>query len=338
MTATTSPDAPPAKPPQRFRRWSWFVAFLMAAAVGLNAWCYRHVWTMTHYSRGGEQTRRPEQLAGWAKLQVLLTGVNVPRPEIKQRPDELGLESTVHTLSTSDGAALEVWNVAHPAPRGRVCLFHGYGNCKSDMLHEARAFFEMGLSVVLVDFRGSGGSSGDTTTLGVLEARDVAAACRFADELEPPLPLLLYGRSMGSVAILRSVAHEGVMPQGLILECPFDRLLGAIRRRFTTMRLPSFPCAELMLIWGGVQHGIDGFEHDAVADASRVGCPTMILRGENDPRVSAADVQAIFDALTVERDLETISGVGHESCCRSNPEEWKAGVEPYVDRLLDSQP
>jgi alpha-beta hydrolase superfamily lysophospholipase len=57
------------------------------------------------------------------------------------------------------------------------------------------------------------------------EAEDVAAAFVYARESWPGQPIVLYGVSMGSAAILRAVAVEGVRPAGLILEGAFDRLL-----------------------------------------------------------------------------------------------------------------
>ena len=42
------------------------------------------------------------------------------------------------------------------------------------LLAPAQAFHRLGYDAILVDFRGVGGSSGNTTTLGVREAQDVA--------------------------------------------------------------------------------------------------------------------------------------------------------------------
>src|SRR5207237_2938162 len=125
------------------------------------------------------------------------------------------------------------------------------------LLTPAAAFHEMGYAVLLVDFRGTGGSSGQETTLGVREAADVARAVDYTQHTWPARPLVLYGVSMGAAAIMRAVATEGVHPAALILESPFDRLLDTVANRFHAMGLPAFPAAGLLVFWGSLQQGYD---------------------------------------------------------------------------------
>ncbi|NJR40440.1 MAG: hypothetical protein HC781_18420 [Leptolyngbyaceae cyanobacterium CSU_1_4] len=87
--------------------------------------------------------------------------------------------------------------------------------------------------------------------------------------------MILYGASMGAVAVMRAVAIEKIEPVALILESPFDRLLNTVRHRFEVMGIPSFPSAELIVFWGGVQLGIDGFNHNPVDYARSIDCPRI---------------------------------------------------------------
>jgi len=303
----------------------------------LNVWAFRHAWAMTHFSSGGKSTIRPEEMSMLGRTAVLLAGVNLPRPANDRTPGELNLQFETHRLRTADGIGLEVWHVAHPDPRATVLLFHGYGTSKSKLLNEAGAFHELRCNTLLVDFRGSGGSEGDATTLGMFEANDVAAACELARTLAPREPLVLYGRSMGSVAVLRAIAHHGVRPDGAILECPFDRLLGTVEHRFTAMGLPAFPCAELLVFWGGVQHGMNGFAHNPVEYASRVDCPVLLLHGEKDKRVNVREVEAVCGNLAGEKRLEVFPEVGHEACYRTRPDLWIQHVGAFLKDVTDPE-
>lgn len=310
---------------------------LLLAFVTLNAWTFRHVWTMTHFSSGGLKTIRPEEMSLLGKSRVLLAGVNVPRPENGRTPSDVGLEFATERVIASDGVDLELWHVPAARPRAVVLLFHGYSTSKASVLGEARAFHDLGCAVVPVDFRGSGGSAGNRTTLGMFEGLDVAAACEFAERRYPDLPKVLFGRSMGSVAILRAVAHENVRPAGVILECPFDRLLTTVEHRFSAMGLPSFPMAEMMVFWGGLQHGMNGFEHNPVEYARLVDCPALQMHGSRDKRVSVAEAQAVFDALAGEKRLEVFPEVGHEACHVTRPELWAGLVEEFLARVTRSK-
>jgi hypothetical protein len=211
-------------------------------------------------------------------------------------------------------------------------LFHGYASSKSEPLAEARAFHDFGCAALLVDFRGCGGSTGNTTTLGVFEAADVASASALARRLAPDKPIVLYGGSMGAVAILRAIAHEGVAPSGIVIECPFDRLLRTVEHRFTAMGLPSFPCAELLVFWGGLQLGMNGFAHNPVEYSASVICPVLLMHGADDKRVSVAEVEAVYAGLAGEKQLEIFPDVGHEPSCRARPDLWVRHVEEFLDR------
>src|SRR5581483_2053857 len=59
--------------------------------------------------------------------------------------------------------------------RPLIALFHGYGASKSSLLSAAEALHHLGYGTLLVDFYGSGGSSGSGTASGVKAADDVGS-------------------------------------------------------------------------------------------------------------------------------------------------------------------
>ena len=190
---------------------------------------------------------------------------------------------------------------------------------------------------MLVDFRGVGGSTGSATTLGVREASDVAAVFAEAQRAWPGRPLVLYGISIGAVAILRAIASEGVQPTAVILESPFDRLLGTVENRFRAFGLPAFPAAELLVFWGSVQQGNNGFAHNPVDYARSVQCPALFLHGERDPRVTTAQATAIFERLAGEKEYARFPDAGHEMLIATAPGECKDRVARFLDRSVGAR-
>ena len=61
---------------------------------------------------------------------------------------------------------MEVWLIEVDSAKGVVALFHGYSGSKSGNVEYAEQFNQLGYSTILVDFRGSGGSEGNRTTIG----------------------------------------------------------------------------------------------------------------------------------------------------------------------------
>lgn len=182
----------------------------------------------------------------------------------------------------------------------------------------------------MLDFRGAGGSSGDDTTLGVREAKDVARAVEYARVQWPGRPLVLYGVSMGGAAVMRAIAVEGVRVDAAIVESPFDSLLHTVRNRFHSMGLPGTPGGELIVLWGSVQQGFNGFEHNPVDYASSIACPTLLLYGDNDPRVTPAEARSIYDRLPRPRAFASFTGAGHEALAVRSPERWKEQVGQFL--------
>jgi alpha-beta hydrolase superfamily lysophospholipase len=220
-----------------------------------------------------------------------------------------------------------------PRSRGTVVLFHGYAKAKSSLLVETRAFTELGYTAVLVDFRGSGGSNGRTTTVGYAEADDVAAVVRHIRSLGQPGPLILFGQSMGGAAVLRAISVHGICPDGVILESVFDRMLSTVKNRFTLMGVPSFPCAELLVFWGGVQSGFSGFDHNPADYASNCECRVLMLHGEEDPNAKLAEAREIYDNLRGRREFEIFPGAGHMPLYQADPERWREAVKRFLTGL-----
>lgn len=253
---TMTEDRPEVKPGLqwlRARRRHLLSGALLAGLVAINLVTWRHARAMAHFARAGARTASPEKLGALAKMRALLTGVTLPRPENRRTPMDAGLAFETVRFPGTRGIQMEAWFVpgAKPSANGITLLFHGYGASKESLLAAAGEFHALGWDTLLVDFHGSGGSAGNTTSVGWHEAEDVAAAFAAAARLAPGKRRVLYGVSMGAAACLRAIHALEVKPDGLIMECPFDRMLTTVRHRFHAMHLPSFPLAELLVFWGG---------------------------------------------------------------------------------------
>ena len=322
---------------RRYRFCLWTLALLLAGFIGLNLLAYRHAYAMLHYTPGGARTQKPEALNVFAKTRVLITGVNLPRPQENLPPSSLAPNAQALTIDAPDGVKLSAWYARTRYDAPLVIFFHGYGTDKTRLLPEAREIHAMGASVLLVDFRGSGGSSENYATLGLREADDVAAAVRYAREHlpSPCPPVLLYGQSMGSAAILRAIQEYDLFPAGVILESVFDSLLGTVRNRFAAMGVPAFPAAELLVFWGGHQFGFNGFTHKPVDYARALTCAALFLHGADDPRATLAEGRRVFDAAACwQKSFVVFENTGHDSYFLKHPRQWRAAVHPFINQFL----
>jgi pimeloyl-ACP methyl ester carboxylesterase len=216
-------------------------------------------------------------------------------------------------------------------------LFHGYSAEKSSLIEEAKTFLTLGASVLLVDFRGSGESSESYTTVGVQEADDVAAVARYAEDHFRHSRIIFFGQSMGAAAILRAVSHDGISPDAVILEAVFDTMFNTVRNRFSSMHVPSFPSAQLLVLWGGWQWRFDGFRHNPVDYATALQCPALFMHGSDDPRATLAEGRRVFDAVSSDKMFRTFQNTGHHSYVEVHRVAWTDAVENLMKKTENQQ-
>ena len=296
----------------------------------LNVMAYRHAYRMLHFVDAGDRTEAPERLTILNKIKTLLVGVNIPRPESFSTPADFELAYTTHRFESGPGIQLEGWFIPREQSKGLILLFHGYASCKGALLEDARAFHELGFSTLTIDFRGSGGSSGRSTSVGYLEAVDVAKTLEYARRTWPEDQTALYGSSMGAAAVLRAISAEGIQPDAVIIEAVFDRMISTVENRFRAMKIPAFPCAQLLTFWGGAQMRFPGLKHNPVDYAVDVKCPALLLHGTEDPRATINQAEAVFKNLNGPKTFEKFEGTGHESCLNAEPEKWKRAVSEFL--------
>jgi uncharacterized protein len=323
-----------SRPHRRRRLLHRFGLVLLVFFVSINGLAFVQARAATHFVEGGMPIESLLDQPLHQQLGALLTGVAIPRPQNHATPADHYLPYETRTIALTNGEQLEAWYVPQPQPRGIVLHFVGYGGVKEGALTPAAYFYQFGYSSLLVDMRGVGGSSRSDQTLGIREAEDVTAAFHYARATWSDLPIVLYGISMGGAAILRAVAMANVLPEAIIIEAVFDDLLTTTRHRFGALRLPGSPAAELLLFWGGVQLGVNPFEHRPVAYAHQVAVPVLLLYGEHDPWIMPAERQALADAFPIEAELITFAGQGHGGpYVYANPELWTSSVRTFLDRL-----
>jgi pimeloyl-ACP methyl ester carboxylesterase len=308
-------------------------AALLSAAVSINILAFMQARAMTRFTDGGTRTAKPEKLSFFDAASVFISGVNVPRPWNSRTPAALDLPFETHRFSSGNGSTLEAWYVPGNDERLIVVLFHGYAASKSTILNAARVFHELGYGNLLVDFYGSGGSSGHETTLGVEEARDVAAAVDYVRQAWPDRKVILYGISMGGAAVLRAVAAEKVNADAIILEATFDTLLNTGKSRFRALGLPGSPFTELLLFWGSLQRGFNFFSHNPVDYARFVNCPTLILHGEKDQRATPEQARNLERSFGGKARLIVYPDVPHMAIVNARPSEWTRDIAVFLKQL-----
>lgn len=297
---------------KRSRIYMIFFAVVLLAL--LNGLAYFGAYTLTHFN--------DSFLPGLAFA---------PKPENARNPAEFDLSYVTERITINDQEWLETWRVAtYGESKGSVILFPGNGGNKAHQLMiPAQVFNELGYTTLMVDFRGQGGSSGNSTTLGLRESEDVAYALRQAANLDLPTPHVLYGVSLGSAAIMRAV-DAGLEPDAIILESPFAYMMNAVKTRMRAQDFPTLGIAELLVFWGSIQHGYNGFGHNPMHYAKSVEIPAMVLHGKRDRWTTTTEIEQLYQNLQGPKALALFPNAGHDLLVTVDRTFWTNQISEFL--------
>ena len=292
----------------------YILFFLAVLLVLVNGLAYFGAYTLTHYN--------DSMLPGLAFA---------PKPENARNPAEFGLDYATERILINEDEWLEAWRIPYYGePNGTVLLFPGNGGNKAHQLMlPASVFHQLGYHALMVDFRGQGGSSGASATLGLREAEDVATAVAHAEQLGLPPPYVLYGVSAGSAAIMKAV-DDGLQPAAIVLEMPFAYFMRAVKTRMQAQDFPTAGIAELLVFWGSVQHGHNAFFHNPANYAKSIAVPTLILHGEKDRWTSLEDIDTIYDNLPGPKELDVFPNTGHSLLVTVDQPRWTKTIDDFL--------
>ena len=206
-------------------------------------------------------------------------------------PADVGLKFEALDLRAADGIALRAWWVPAKQRSRPVLFLHGNAGNLSNRVERLRELHDAGLSVLALDYRGYGLSSGRPTPAGM--ALDARAAW---DHLTGPAAhaaqdVVLFGSSLGAAVALELAAQ--VTPARVVLEAPFLSVRAMARE--TVAFLPLFVVPD----W-----------HDNLATLQRVRVPVAIFHGTAD-RVVPFEHGRALAASSEAASFHAVDGAGH---------------------------
>jgi hypothetical protein len=220
-----------------------------------------------------------------------------PRPEAEWLRASRGVRPVAFEVE----AGIYVGGRLHPAGAEAPLLlfFHGNGEIAADYDDLAPWYRRLGISLLVVDYRGYGASSGRPTGSHLLaDAVEVFEGLGelMVEEGLVPARVYVMGRSLGSAAAIEVAWRAGDRLAGLIVESGFADTFGLL--------------ARLGLRVEGADEARDGFGNEDKMGEIEV--PTLVLHGARDVLIPPADGQALYDrSAAADKRLVMIPGAGH---------------------------
>ncbi len=267
-------------------------------------------------------------LVPWMVGGSLVTPHNQTKLEV---PQDLAVEPA--TISSQSGTSLAAWYIPAEAATSTIVLVHPLHGSRSVMLDRARIFHQSGHAVVMIDLQAHGESPGEAITMGHLERHDVAAAVEFARKRNPEHRIAVVGWSLGGAA---AVLASPLGIDALVLESVYPTISQAVENRIE-MRLGSLAAAAAtpLLLWQlKPRLGITRADLRPIEKIGAVGCPVLIISGNQDRRTTLEETQALFAAAAEPKKLAVIAGAGHCDLLAFRPEAYRRHVLEFLNRHL----
>jgi uncharacterized protein len=238
---------------------------------------------------------------------------DAPGRALTMTPIDVGMDYRDVSIETADGVTLHGWFIVGRSSRV-LLFFHGNAGNISHRLDSIRQFLSLGLSVLIIDYRGYGQSTGKTTEKGMY--RDADAAWRYLteDRSISANDIVIFGRSLGaSVASWLAAQHQ---PLALVVESSFTSVPDIAQELY-----PWLPARWL-----------SRFSHATRDYVQNVRCPVLVVHSRDDDIIPFSHGEAIFAAANEPRTLLVLRGT-HNDAFLQDERRYIEGVRTFLTEL-----
>lgn len=256
----------------------------------------------------------------------------VPSSEVTVTPKELELDYEDVWLPVPPSSPGEVEKIhgwwipqTKPAEDGKVLLyFHGNAGNIGINLYQAQRFYKLGFSVLLIDYRGYGNSSGPhPNEARVYEDAETALNYLMGDRGIDPDRIFLYGHSLGgAIAIETATRHRDIA--GLIIQCSFTSILAAAKSR------PTYSIFPLKFLLEP--------EFNSIEKVRSLAMPILFIHGKEDTIVPSYMSEELYAATSAPKQLHLIPNAGHNDVASvMGDENYFALIRQFLEEFKNSK-
>jgi alpha-beta hydrolase superfamily lysophospholipase len=246
----------------------------------------------------------------------ILRAVFHPRPAFPSTP--WGPVGRSLSIEVHPGVTLGARLFAADRRAPAILYWHGNGEIASDYDAVAPHYTRLGLTLVVVDYRGYGTSNGSPTCSNLVsDALSVSRVVQRVLEEQALEPSRLYvmGRSLGSAAAIEVAARSEDALAGLIVESGFADTFALL--------------ARLGVMVEQFDESQDGFAN--ASKMEQITMPTLIIHGEDDVLIPVGDARELFQrCAALDKRLVIVPGAGHNDLMLTAGVRYMQAIATFV--------
>jgi uncharacterized protein len=259
-------------------------------------------------------------ITAWVFLSLLIYFfqpklIYFPHKEVEVTPEYLSLDYEELTLTTSDDVELNAWWIPNPDARATLLFLHGNAGNISHRLDSIDIFYKLGLSVLIIDYRGYGKSTGKPSEQGTYTDAETAYNYLIEAKNISPNKIVIFGRSLGG-AVATWLA-EKQPTAALILESSFTSIADIGKHYY-----PYLPTSLIARI-----------KYPSIKRISNVTPSVLIIHSINDEIIPYEHGQQLYQAANEPKSFLEING-GHNEGFISSGEKYSNGIDKFISNIL----
>ncbi len=244
------------------------------------------------------------------------TTLFVPDKVITVTPRDVGVNFEDDFFVTKDQVKIHGWFIKGKLSASKVLLFfHGNAGNISGRVEKVQIFYDMGLSVFIIDYRGYGKSEGSPTEKGMyLDAQ--GAYDYLIDERNIAVDdIVVYGASLGGVAAIDLANQRKI--SSLIVDGTFSSARDMAKRIFPF--IPSF---------------LINIKLDSIEKIKNIDVPKLMIHSIDDRTVPFSLGKKLFDAALEPKTFLSLSG-DHNEVHNVDRAKFIEGIELFLEQSFE---
>ncbi|NBB93445.1 MAG: alpha/beta fold hydrolase [Gammaproteobacteria bacterium] len=238
----------------------------------------------------------------------------LPGRELETTPARIGLLFRDVELQTADGETVHGWWLPHENSRATLLFLHGNAGNISHRLDSLQIFHELGVDVLIIDYRGYGRSSGKPSEAGLYRDADAAWDWLTGEQGIAAGDIILFGRSLGG-AVAAELATR-VDAAGLVVESAFT----------------SVPDIAAELYWWLPVRWLSRLDFDTAGSVRKTELPVLVIHSRDDEIIPFSHGRRLHQIAGERGTLLEIRG-GHNTGFLESRDIYGDGLDRFIDRV-----